>query len=349
MASLASKKAKNGTTYRVIYYWNGKRESFTIGVTSKRIALQRKAHVESLLAMGKNPNAQIAKEIVADIKVSELLKMDAAWSEGRRQPGTMRINRWAMEQFIQWAKDPMVKLVSRPMIEKFIAYLRQDLERNETTVNMIVRQLKASFQRAVDEHAILAEHPFRSVKLLSQAKQARKPNYLTTEQVNTLIEGIIDPHFKRLVCFYLWTGCRRTEALELKWSDIDWQHGVLYLGQASSKTKIRRSFPIGDKIKILLEELKGDKGESDMVFWRFSKVVSNISNMLKRIRERTEGLPETLTTHSLRHTFASHLVMAGVDIMTVASLLGHTSSKTTEIYAHLLPQHKQLSIEKLPY
>ncbi len=350
MASLEAIEVKGQRTFfRIAYMWHGKKEHFKVGITSKKIALQRKTQIEALLIGGKNPKDEIEKVSVSKCRVSDLMERDLAWAEGRRQPHTLRINRWAMEQFRDWANDPLVSEVNRPLLERFMTYLHGELNRSETTVNMIVRQLKATFQRAVEEHNLLADHPFRSLKLLTQPKASRKPNYLTVEQVGILLDGIGNEHFKRLVRFYLLTGCRRTEALELRWDDIDWQHKVLYLGQARSKTKIRRSFPIGERLGLLLGELTEDKGKSDLVFWRFSKVVSNISNMLKRIRETTEGLPDTFTTHSLRHTFASHLVMAGVDIMTVATLLGHTTSKTTELYAHLLPQHKTVSVEKLPY
>ncbi|MEN3014320.1 MAG: tyrosine-type recombinase/integrase [Endomicrobiia bacterium] len=53
--------------------------------------------------------------------------------------------------------------------------------------------------------------------------------------------------------------------------------------------------------------------------------------------------------HTLRHTFASHLAMQGVDLYTIAKLLGHSDIKTTEIYAHLSPYHFQDVIKKLPY
>ena len=65
------------------------------------------------------------------------------------------------------------------------------------------------------------------------------------------------------------------------------------------------------------------------------------------------GLPNDgeskVTPHTLRHSFASHLVMKGTPLYTVAALLGHTDSKTTEIYAHLAPQHLQTEIGKLEY
>jgi integrase len=214
---------------------------------------------------------------------------------------------------------------------------------------MMLRQLKAIFQRGMTEYALLRFHSFRAVKPLATPRASGKCNYLTVDQVKALIDGIQDVHFRRLVCFYLWTGCRRTEAVDLTWKDVDWQNGVVYLGQPDSKTKTRRAFPIGDKIGHLLNELTNDRSENLKVFWRFREDASHISQRFQKIRQHVSSLPGNLTTHTLRHTFASHLVMGGVDLMTVASLLGHTTTKTTELYAHLQPDHKKTALSRLPY
>jgi site-specific recombinase XerD len=72
--------------------------------------------------------------------------------------------------------------------------------------------------------------------------------------------------------------------------------------------------------------------------------------MLKNIKAMAEkaGL-EGVGVHTLRHTFASHLVMAGVDLATVQKLLGHSSITTTMIYAHLAPDHLRAAVEKLSF
>ena len=79
------------------------------------------------------------------------------------------------------------------------------------------------------------------------------------------MESIEDSYFLQLVKFYLWTGCRRTEATDLTWLDIDWENSFFYLGPPDSKTKLRRSFPITDRLGVLLKELYRDRNESDRV------------------------------------------------------------------------------------
>jgi site-specific recombinase XerD len=60
-------------------------------------------------------------------------------------------------------------------------------------------------------------------------------------------------------------------------------------------------------------------------------------------------MPEFTSIHTLRHTFASHLVMSGVDLTTVQKLLGHASIETTQIYAHLAPDHLRAAMETIDY
>ncbi|MBT7618295.1 MAG: tyrosine-type recombinase/integrase, partial [Calditrichaeota bacterium] len=99
----------------------------------------------------------------------------------------------------------------------------------------------------------------------------------------------------------------------------------------------------------LFSDLKEDRDRGELVFPRFSKNPAAISKKFQTLRERVEKLPPELTTHLLRHTFASHLVMQGVDLTTVSSLLGHSTVKVTELYAHLQPDHIRMAVERLPY
>jgi len=348
MAALEGIKAKSGTFYRIIYYWNGKKERFKVGITSKRTADQRKAQLETLLALGKNPKDELLTINTSKTSLSQLLEIDSEWCKPRKRSRTIELNEWAINGLIGWANDIPVIDVNKSFIEKYIGYLEKQ-GRKHTTINMQLRQLKAIFQRAIDEHDIIKEHSFRSIKPLSVAKTSPKPKFLTINQVNIMLDSITNLHFKKLTQFYLLTGCRRTEAVELKWDDVDWDNEVIHLGQPDSQTKIYRTFPLSINLINLLNDVKNDSKEQDLVFYRFAKDYAHISVRYKQLREKIEHLPNFLTTHSLRHTFASHLVMQGVDLTTISSLMGHTTTKVTELYAHLLPDHKKLAVEKLPY
>ena len=145
------------------------------------------------------------------------------------------------------------------------------------------------------------------------------------------------------------SSCRRNEALDLAWGDVDLKKGQLYLGQPKSKTKVRRRFPVRAKLHRLLTEVAQEGGEEDRVFYRFEGKGSQISNRFKSLRNRIDELPSFLSPHALRHTFASHLLMQGVSLQVVAELMGHTLTKTTELYGHLVEGQLEAAVDLLPY
>lgn len=136
---------------------------------------------------------------------------------------------------------------------------------------------------------------------------------------------------------------------DLKWEDVDWQIGLVYLGHPNSQTKLRRGFPLTGKLETLLRELELEKDQYERVFWRYAGDPRRISKQIRQIREKCDGLPNNLTLHTLRHTFASHLVMRGVDLSTVASLLRHSAIQVTEMYSHLQPDHILAAADRLPF
>ena len=122
-----------------------------------------------------------------------------------------------------------------------------------------------------------------------------------------------------------------------------------FLGHPNSQTKLRRGFPLTEKLKTLLGKLEIEKDQHERVFWKYTGDPRRISKQIRQIREKCDGLPNNLTLHTLRHTFASHLVMSGVDLSTVASLLGHSAIQVTEMYSHLQPDHILAAADRLPF
>jgi integrase len=285
------------------------------------------------------------------MSLSELLERDQVWCLHRRQKDTIDLNRFATQALIRWAGDVSLSEVKGELIERFLGHLRETEQLSKTTCNIYLNHLKSVFQRAVSEYNILPEHPFRNVK--PQAKGLKnRLLFLSIEQVKILLDSIDDINFKRLVLFYLWTGCRRTEAIELLWNDIDWEGGVLYLGRSESRTKLRRTYPMTERLRQLLNDIRRYRGDGEKANPRVFSMYSDpraISRRFARLRGKIEGLPDEMSPHTLRHTFASHLVMAGVDLTTIADLMGHTTIQTTELYAHLQPEHKAIAVTRLPY
>src|SRR3989304_10072170 len=181
------------------------------------------------------------------------------------------------------------------------------------------------------------------------------PRYLSLEEIKRALEAFSGSGFEPIVRFYLGTGTRLGKALSLTWNDIDFTRGQVIIKGINAKGKRNRVIPLKYSPG-LLDMLNNLRRRKDgKVFGPFSKrgkelpqwsewwVGRHISKVLTSI-----GLPWA-SCHTFRHTFASHLVMAGVPLFTVQRLLGHAQIDTTMIYAHLAEDHSAEMMAKLPY
>jgi len=137
---------------------------------------------------------------------------------------------------------------------------------------------------------------------------------------------------------------RRGEILNLKWEQVDVKHGFILL--EITKNGERREIPIDNTLTMMFNSMLRGL-ESVYVFTNprtgepYKSVQTSFETALKRAEIRD------FRFHDLRHTFASHLVMAGVDLTSIRELLGHKSLAMTIRYAHLAPGHKRRAINML--
>jgi integrase len=208
------------------------------------------------------------------------------------------------------------------------------------TINMEIRHMKAAFELSI-KWGYIPQKPFKGIKQV-KIKNSNFPKFLRKEEISALLASIPDGNFKNLVHFYLYTGCRREEALNLRWEDFDMEEGKVIF--RVTKSGLSRRVPFnGELLRILTSMVK--TGEKPFQF-KGSFVTHKFKEYL-----RASGIDpnDSLKLHSLRHTYASHLAMAGVDLLTISKLFGHSSIKVTEMYAHLGPDHLKASVERLKY
>lgn len=163
-------------------------------------------------------------------------------------------------------------------------------------------------------------------------------------------------HLKPIIIFALNTGCRKDEILFLKWENVDMKHG--FINMVQTKNGERRQIPINDTLR---EMLKGLTRRLDCPYVFYEAVILKNKETGKEIAtaKRFGDVKRSFNTackktgildfvfHSLRHTFASHLVMAGVDLTTVSRLMGHKSLTMTLRYSHLAPNHLTSAVNVL--
>lgn len=213
------------------------------------------------------------------------------------------------------------------------------------TINRLLATLKHMFTKAVEWDMVsdaTLKH-VRRVKLLQENN--RRLRYLNEEECAALTDACM-PHLKPIVVTAIHTGMRKGEILGLTWDRVDLRNGFILLDN-NTKNGERREIPISATLKDTLEALALDnvEGHRHVFHDKDGKTYVWLKKSFAAAC-RAAGITD-FHFHDLRHTFASHLAMAGTDLATLKELLGHKTITMTLRYAHLAPSHKVNAIRLL--
>lgn len=197
--------------------------------------------------------------------------------------------------------------------------------------------LRAIFNRAIRDGKVKTS-PTRAVEW-PEENNARV-RWLSTEEEGAL-RSSLSPWLRPLLTFGIHTGMRLGEILALRWADVDVGSGSVHVRE--SKSGLGRRLPLNETAKGLLAEFRDTNG---LVFQRDCNALRMKINREFRRAAKAAAVPN-VHIHDLRHTFASRLVMEGVDLYTVQMLLGHKTARMTQRYSHLSPNHLRAAVVKL--
>jgi tyrosine recombinase XerC len=241
-----------------------------------------------------------------------------------------------LDDFVKFLKDAAIESVDYLLLRKYLAILKE----KKLGSRSMARHLSAlrSFFKFLTREGFLKSNPILSVA--SPKLDKHLPQFFTEEEVSRLIEsslpkdemGLRDRAI--LETFYS-TGMRISELVGLSQDDLDFIGGVVKL---KGKGKKERIAPIGDKaISSLREYLEKRKKQTNAVFLnkRGTRITDRgVRNIVGKYL-RLSGMKQGTSAHTLRHSFATHLLNRGADLRTVQELLGHANLSTTQIYTHL--------------
>lgn len=174
------------------------------------------------------------------------------------------------------------------------------------------------------------------------------PNVLGKEEIKAILESHGNLKHRAMLSLIYACGLRRSELLNLKPTDIDSKRGVLLIKQAKGRKD--RITPIPGKLVELLRDYYKAYRPLTWLFEGQKKGVryseKSLENVLKQALVKA-GIKRPATLHWLRHSYATHLLENGTDLRYIQELLGHSSSRTTEIYTHV--STKSLQRIKSPF
>ena len=158
------------------------------------------------------------------------------------------------------------------------------------------------------------------------------------------------PHLVAFIVLALNTGCRKGELLNLDWQRVDLQRGLIHLYAEHTKAGKRRSIPLNTDARAALLKRANYRAtncpDSPWVFCH--KNGERVQNVKRSFASVCQNVGITnFRIHDMRHTCAAWLVTAGVPLLEVRELLGHSTIKMTERYAHLAPENLRAAVSRL--
>lgn len=230
--------------------------------------------------------------------------------------------------------------ISEEEIQEYILLNVVKADKSHSYQNQLINSIKFYFERVLHYPRVLysIDRPRRERKL---------PSVLSMEEVAALISAIENLKHRTLISMIYSSGLRLGEVLDLRVTDIDSTRMQVRVRQAKGKKdrvtllsrnmlSLLREYYTKYKPKVYLFE-----GQSGTQYSRTS--VQNIFRCAKFMAR----VKRPATVHTLRHSFATHLLEGGTDLRYIQELLGHNSSKTTEIYTHV--STKKISTIRSPF
>ena len=255
--------------------------------------------------------------------------------ELRYSDRTLAIYKSMFEEFINYYHKYDINRLDEQMITEFLRYLVIERKVSTSYQNQSINAIKFYFERVLGGK--------RKVYLVDRPRKERTlPEVLSEEEVSNLLSVTQNLKHKAILMTIYSAGLRVGEAIALKIKDIDSQRMQIRVEQSKGK-KDRYTLLSIKTLEVLRQYVKIYKPK----VWLFEGQDGgqyserSIQALLKQSLQKT-SIKKRVTVHTLRHSFATHLLEHGTDLRYIQALLGHESSKTTEIYTHVTTKGFQL-------
>ncbi len=254
--------------------------------------------------------------------MEEIEKLKAELRIRGFSPLTVRNYSFFVEKFLQSAEKKPAE-VNQDDVKKYLGEMFETKSKN--TIMLAAASLKFFFKEILDKE-------FDKIPL--PKKDRKLPEVLSKEEVRRLID-FSDAEKSRLIVSLLYSsGLRVSEIVNLKVDDLDFREntGWVRRGKGGKDRLFVLSSTLAEDLKSYLEK-KG--GNYKYAFSREKPLTTrNIQKIIQGMRNRA-GINKKVTPHTLRHSFATHLLEQGNDIRIIQQMLGHSSLSTTQVYTHI--------------
>jgi len=267
---------------------------------------------------------------------------------------TLRGYRMDVHQFSNWLAAAfngpvLIDEITIKHLEGFVGFLSNERNCQPRSVNRKLNVLSVFFQCMVKKKHLLENQleDFERMKVLDKERL-----FLSKEEVESIIQAIDHPVIHFFIMTMAYTGIRVNECIHLTLKDVDFESNCVRV--INGKGGKNRVVPMNPQLKKQLQlYLAEHRPKTDSLFFFALKKTGSVSSQyinktLKLACEKT-GIEKHVTSHILRHSFASYLVQKDTHVAVIQRLLGHASLKTTSIYLHVRQEDLQDAVNQIDF
>jgi integrase len=332
---------------------SGRERRYTIGGWPDWNATDARAEARKLRAhidRGGDPLADVEAEREAPT-VSQLCDRFEVEHLPRKRPGTAADYRRMLNNHIRphFGAHAKVQDINFADIDRL--HRKITAAGHPYRANRVIAVLSKMFALAV-RWSMRQDNPCRGIERNIEYGRRR---YLSGDELVRLTQALAthpDEQAANVIRVLLLTGCRRGEALSMRWADLDLTKGVWSKPASSTKQKEAHEAPLSAPARQLLAEIREEqfgkhKARGEYVFPSHGTAGHRVE-IKRNWREltKTAGI-SGLRIHDLRHSFASELASGGASLPLIGALLGHTNPTTTARYAHLFDDPQRAAVERV--
>jgi len=334
MPTIRKREGKYATTYRAEICVNGRRLSATFNSKSK--AMMWAEDTEYLLRTGQHLPGEIEPGDMDFGKAVDKYTLSVA---GAKKKNTQRLDTQAARRLVCFFADKTLGQITPKDIAEYRDYRLARV--GSSSINYDLSFLACLFRMARIEWGLKVGDPGKEIKRPAPPKH-RRP-MLTRPQIDKLLDWCCVSDSKNLYCYVLLllhTAMRPSEAAGLRWDQVMFEQRILDLTE--TKTEPRR-VPLTETAVQMIARLDQDKEEGNLFVFLpkgYKNTVQPFSYFRRAFETARSRAGLHISLYGLRHLAGSYLVMLGVDIRTVAEIMGHKNISMTMRYTHFLDAHK---------
>jgi integrase/recombinase XerD len=242
---------------------------------------------------------------------------------------TLKAYRSCLRSFIKYFSPRHPRELSNEDIRRYLLYLIEEKHYSAGSINQAFNAIRFLYVELYKRPLVIAGVP-------RPLKEKKLPNVLSQEEVLRIFECVDNLKHKTLLMLIYSAGLRVGESVKLKVSDIDSKRKMIHIHDAKGRKD--RYTLLSDAVLVMLREYYKEYRPKEYLFEGAAGRKHLSERSVEHVFERAvkaARIVKPISLHGLRHSFATHLLESGVDLRYIQELLGHNSSKTTEIYTHV--------------